>query len=105
VRFEDRLELDIVAGEDARRALVPAFFLQPLVENAVRHGLAPVRGGCVTVRAQVDGGELHVEVVDNGQSQDAARPAREGVGLYLNTRDPRPVTPEVAGSKPRRPRQ
>lgn len=85
VRFDGRVQLDVRADDDARGALVPSFFLQPLVENALRHGLEPERGGRVHVRASVDDGTLHIEVHDNGRSGDAVRPPREGVGLS-NTR-------------------
>lgn len=85
VRFDGRVELDVRADEQARAALVPSFFLQPLVENALRHGLEPESGGRVHVRASVDDGALRIEVHDNGRSGDAARAPRQGVGLS-NTR-------------------
>ena len=85
MRFDGRVELHVRAEEDARRALVPGFVLQPLVENALRHGLMPETGGRVSVLANVRDGDLHIEVADNGRSYDAGKPAREGVGLS-NTR-------------------
>lgn len=84
VRFDGRVQLDVRADEQARGALVPSFFLQPLVENALRHGLEPESGGRVHVRANVDEDALHIEVHDNGRAGDD-RPLREGVGLS-NTR-------------------
>ncbi len=44
-RFEDRLQVDIVAPEDVRLLRIPPLLLQPLVENAVKHGIGPLRGG------------------------------------------------------------
>lgn len=85
VRFDGRVELDIQAGDEARRALVPSFLLQPLVENALRHGLMPETGGRVSVRATVRDGSLSIEVDDDGRSNGVAPPAREGLGLS-NTR-------------------
>jgi two-component system LytT family sensor kinase len=80
VRFDGRVELDVRADDEAREALVPRFFLQPLVENALCHGLEPESGGRVHIRARVDGETLNIEVRDNGRSGDV-RPLRPGVGL------------------------
>jgi two-component system, LytTR family, sensor kinase len=85
VRFDGRVQLDVRADAQARGALVPSFLLQPLVENALRHGLEPERGGRVYVRAAVDDGALHIEVDDNGRPGDPAHPPRQGLGLS-NTR-------------------
>jgi two-component system LytT family sensor kinase len=53
LRFEDRLTVDIAVDEHARSALVPAFLLQPLVENAIRHGInAQMRGGHILIAAR-----------------------------------------------------
>jgi two-component system LytT family sensor kinase len=59
---------------------VPSMMLQPLVENAVRHGLSPkVGGGVVRVEAARDGARLRIAVRDNGLGFKEA--AREGIGL------------------------
>jgi two-component sensor histidine kinase len=84
IRFEGRAQLVIEASDDAQRALVPSFLLQPLVENALRHGLLPEKGGHVSVHAKVRNGEAHITVDDDGARQRDA-PAREGLGLS-NTR-------------------
>ena len=89
-RFEDRLRVTIDAPPDARRVSVPPLVLQPLAENAVKHGIAPLReGGHVTVQARVgaagDGSrQLTLLVRDTGAGATEARVARgrdRGVGL------------------------
>jgi len=86
-RMEDRLRFEIRADEPARRHPLPPLLLQPLVENAVMHGLEPsITGGTVWVRAQLQGATLRLEVQDDGRGLDAPpRPgARRGHGLALN---------------------
>jgi two-component sensor histidine kinase len=85
-RMEDRLRFSIDADEAARRVPVPPLLLQPLVENAVHHGLEPtLDGGTVTVRARVAGGRLVLEVLDNGRGLHAPprRGNRAGAGMAL----------------------
>ena len=86
IRFQDRLTVVIDAGPDVEEARVPALLLQPLVENAIKHGLEP-KAGKVTVRVTVrrDGGSLLLEVCDDGRGVPAEGPGREGIGLG-NTR-------------------
>lgn len=81
IRFGGRAELVIEASDDAQAALVPSFLLQPLVENALRHGLLPEKGGQVSVRAKVRSGEVHIRVDDDGGANHREVPAREGLGL------------------------
>ena len=71
---------------DVLEARVPSLLLQPLVENAVRHGIAPLqRGGRVTVSAAREGGRLLLTVEDDGAGALSEGAPREGVGLR-NTR-------------------
>src|SRR5262249_29986668 len=66
-RFHDRLAVDVAIEPAAWDALVPTFLLQPLVENAIRHGILPhARPGLVEIRARREGDRLHLEVRDNG---------------------------------------
>lgn len=82
-RFGDRLHVDVDVEPAAHDALVPALLLQPLVENAIRHGVERSEtGGCVAVRARRDGATLVVEVADDGPGLDAER-ARRGPGVGL----------------------
>ncbi|NUS98382.1 MAG: histidine kinase [Gemmatimonadaceae bacterium] len=84
VRFQGNLYVSVDADVSLDDALVPNLVLQPLVENAFRHGLASVRTtGRVEVRAARDAGDLVLTVRDNGAGP--AKDAREGVGL-TNTR-------------------
>lgn len=82
-RMEDRLEFNIVCDASMRDAAMPPLLLQPLVENAIHHGLEPkVEGGQVKVAVRREGGELVVEVADNGMGLGA--PARRnGAGVAL----------------------
>jgi hypothetical protein len=90
VRMAERLHFEISADEAARQLPLPPLLLQPLVENAVMHGLEPsIEGGTVWVRARLQGSELQLEVQDNGLGLEAgaasARPrARRGNGVALS---------------------
>ena len=82
IRFGDRLKLSESASAEAGRALVPSFILQPLVENAVKHGVArstaPVR---IEILAEAAGGRLKVTVQDDAVPDLKTEPVRLGVGL------------------------
>ena len=87
-RFQDRLsvELEVEAGLDD--VLVPSLILQPLVENAIRHGIEPREDtGRVKIAARRLDGMLELKVSDNGPGlpESEVAPRREGVGLS-NTR-------------------
>ncbi len=90
-RFGDRLSVGVRLDPAARGAAVPVFLLQPLVENAIQHGVAARSGpGRVDVDIAALDGELVVQVRDDGPGPadlDDGRgsPGREGVGLR-NTR-------------------
>jgi signal transduction histidine kinase len=87
-RYGDRLQVLIEAEPDTLDAAVPNFVLQPLVENALRHGIAPkVGGGRVEIDVRRDGDRLLLVVRDDGAGVKPERlqAAREGVGL-ANTR-------------------
>jgi sensor histidine kinase YesM len=83
IRFQDRLEVIVTIPPELAKALVPKFILQPLVENALKHGLAPrAERGRITIQAARAEGDLVLEVHDNGRGFNEAR---EGIGLG-NTR-------------------
>ncbi|MBT9501362.1 MAG: sensor histidine kinase [Burkholderiaceae bacterium] len=85
-RMDERLRYAIEASAEARAATVPPLLLQPLVENAIHHGLEPkIEGGMVRITATVAQGRLHITVADDGMGLDAPpRPGRRGSGLALN---------------------
>jgi two-component system LytT family sensor kinase len=87
VRFKDRLQVEIDVRPELLHAMVPTMCLQPLVENAIRHGIGRTSdAGKVTVRSRRSGSKLTIEVQDNGSLHDA-RVDSEGVGIGLsNTR-------------------
>jgi two-component system LytT family sensor kinase len=67
IRFQDQLHVAVDIADDTLDARVPSLILQPLVENAIKHGITPrAAGGHVSIRAHRDDGMLHVEVRDDG---------------------------------------
>lgn len=90
-RFGTRLRYTIDADADAGRALVPAMLVHTLVENAVKHGIAQLRGhGTLDVVARLAGDRLTVEVVDNGPGPGAAeRPGEPRRGEQFGLRSVR----------------
>jgi LytS/YehU family sensor histidine kinase len=82
IRFPDTLRVSGAADAEARRALVPTLVLQPLVENAVKHGVARMRGGgMVEVRGQRRGDSLRLTVRDTGPGPGPPARPHGGVGL------------------------
>ncbi len=86
VRFADRLEVRVDLTEAAKRARVPRLILQPIVENAVRHGIgAKAAAGRIEIGASTTGNELVVVVRDDGPGPNG-NSRGNGVGLK-NTRE------------------
>jgi signal transduction histidine kinase len=86
IRFGQRLTFDIDVPDELQRASVPLFLLQPLIENALKHGVgAQIRGGHVTIRARRGDSRLLIEVRDDGPGFGVTPPT-ERVGLG-NTRE------------------
>jgi signal transduction histidine kinase len=86
VRFSDRLKPVFTIDPAVVRAAVPDFILQPLVENALRHGLAKrMTATLLEIRAERDSGDLVLSVRDDGPGPDGKGESREGIGL-ANTR-------------------
>ena len=81
-RFGDRLQVRVDADEAARAATVPVLLLQPVVENAIRHGVAAqLAAGRVDIRARRDGSSLVVIVTDDGRGVMDEDRGRTGFGL------------------------
>jgi LytS/YehU family sensor histidine kinase len=88
-RFAGRLKLDIQIPDELRKARIPSLILQPLVENAIKHGTAQrVQGGEVRVAASRSDGMLHLSVYNDGPLLDRDGSAvKDGIGLSnLRTR-------------------
>jgi hypothetical protein len=86
IRFQDRIAVDFEIAPDTRTCPVPFLILQPLVENAVRHGIARLRRpGRILIRACRNAEHLDIEIRNDGPAE-AARVPSEGLGLR-NTRD------------------
>ncbi len=86
IRFQDRMTVEFQISEEARPCLVPSLILQPLVENAVRHGISRLRGpGRILIRASRNGERVDMEIRNDGPVETARIPS-EGLGLR-NTRD------------------
>jgi hypothetical protein len=83
LRFPDRLSYEVEIEPEARSAAVPVLLLQPLAENAIRHGVAPHAGpGRVRVHAFRQDGRLRIELWNSGRRLPEAPP---GIGI-ANTR-------------------
>ena len=89
VRFQDRLEVDIRVDDAVLEAMVPTFILQPLVENAIKHGIERhTEGGRIVVEGVVDGDTVVLRVIDDGAGGPTATAASNGSGVGLrNTRE------------------
>ena len=84
VRFSDRLTVRTDIAPEALDALVPNLLLQPLVENAIRHGVAPCESpGMISINAYRSGRMLHVEVSDDGPGLESGWRIEESEGIGL----------------------
>ncbi len=83
MRFGDRLRVSLENADEVQEAMVPCFLMQPLIENAIVHGLRGVRKtGIIAVRAMQEQDQLVITVADNGIGPPAdSNGMRIGVGL------------------------
>jgi two-component system LytT family sensor kinase len=85
-RFQDRLTVDFNVAEETLDAQVPNLILQPIVENAIRHGIAPrAEAGLIQVQARRENGFIELCVRDNGAGLNQGGTHANGIGL-ANTR-------------------
>jgi len=86
VRFHDRLAVEMSFDPETMDAAVPCLILQPLVENAIRHGIArTAAGGRVSVRSRLIDSMLEIQVYNDGPAVSSQANTKTGVGLS-NTR-------------------
>jgi signal transduction histidine kinase len=108
VRFAGRLKVRLDASDEARNGLVPCFLLQPLVENAIQHGIEPSRqGGSIETYAKRIGDKLWMQVKDDGCGTDSSFTKGHGIGLqnirerlayfYPDSHEFRTVSPASGG--------
>jgi sensor histidine kinase YesM len=86
-RFTDRLRVEMKVDPTALDGLVPCFLLQPIVENAIRHGIGRrEKGGVIQASVARNGDRLHMCVTDNGPGLNGKSASGHGIGLK-NTRE------------------
>jgi LytS/YehU family sensor histidine kinase len=82
VRFQDRLQIVWDVAAETLEAAVPTLLWQPVLENAIRHGVTPLPGrGRIVIGSRLEGEDLVLEIRDNGTGLPAGAALREGVGL------------------------
>jgi two-component system LytT family sensor kinase len=82
VRFQDRLQVVWDLAPDTLDAAVPTLLWQPVLENAIRHGVTPLAGrGRIVIASRREGEDLVLEIRDNGQGLPQDGAPRQGVGL------------------------
>ena len=85
IRFGDHLRIETQIAPEVKYASVPSLFVQPLVENAIRHGISRrASGGTVIVSAQRDGNRLDVRVLDDGVGLPAGWTLESSGGVGLS---------------------
>ena len=84
-RLGERLRIEMAIAPDTLDALVPSMLLQPLVENAVRHGIAPlVEGGTIRIHSELKGARVQISVQNSGAPRartEAMKQPAHGIGL------------------------
>ncbi|WP_115720611.1 sensor histidine kinase [Gallaecimonas mangrovi] len=87
VRFSDRLKVHWQIEPEARMALVPSLILQPLIENAIKYGVAgQIKGGNIWILGKRFGSDLLLEISDDGPGLGQGKSSSTGVGL-ANTKE------------------
>jgi LytS/YehU family sensor histidine kinase len=98
VRFQDRLQVVWDLAPDTLDAAVPTLLWQPVLENAIRHGVTPMAGlGRIVIASRREAEDLVLEIADNGRGLPPGGALREGVGL----RNVRERVAQLYGSRAR----
>jgi hypothetical protein len=85
VRMGDRLRYRIEVPDELRQFRIAPMLLQPVVENAIAHGLEPkVEGGEIVLTARIEQGQVSVRISDTGVGLDASAPRKPGGGVGLS---------------------
>lgn len=81
VRFDDRIQF--IKELEAEEFLIPPLVLQPIVENAIKHGLLRTKkGGSIYLKSRTEFNEIVIEIIDDGAGFDVEKPFRDGaVGI------------------------
>ena len=88
VRFGDRFEYEESIEEECWSVQLPVMLLQPIFENAIRHGIEPLKeSGRITISGNLSEGKLHLTVEDNGVGRKA--PSKGGTGIGLTNAEAR----------------
>ncbi len=86
LRLAERLQVERAIEPEAVMARVPVMLLQSLVENAIKHGIAPAKqGGVLRIAARIEGGSLCVEVENSRSPVDPGAMVSSGLGLRNST--------------------
>jgi two-component system, LytTR family, sensor kinase len=85
VRFADRLTVHMDIPEGAKKALVPPLLLQPIVENAIQHGLSTKGGGRIEIQSAVESNRLILSVRDDGAGTLVELPNNGKFGIGLSS--------------------
>jgi LytS/YehU family sensor histidine kinase len=100
MRFEDRLTASENIESATRTAMVPNLILQPLVENAIKHGIEKLEGARhIEIAARQRNGMLVLSVVDRGEAGNEATPAGESAGSGLGLRNTRARLAQLYGDR------
>jgi two-component system, LytTR family, sensor kinase len=100
-RLGSRLRVEMSISPDTLDALVPSLLLQPLIENAVRHGVAPaVEGGTIRIESKLDAGQLRISVQNSGPPNARLAPRNDSAaGIGINNTAERLKTLYANGHK------
>lgn len=84
VRFKENIKVIFEIEENSRKALVPNMLLQPIIENAIKHGLSKTMGqGCIKIKSSVENSQLYIEVMNTAPYLDTNADPEHGNGIGL----------------------